>query len=502
VSDNRIQKIVIVGGGTAGWMAACTLANRFSNKNLNITLVESPSINTVGVGEATVPYIKEFLQDLKIDEVDFIKQTNATYKLAIEFDGWHSEGQSFMHPFAGYGARIARIPFHHYWIKLKATHKAGALDNYCLASQMAYAKKFALPKPHQDIELSTFNYAFHFDARLFALYLEKVAVGLGVNVLRSTVTSVNQNPHNGFIESLKLDTGETLDADLFIDCSGFSGLLIEKTLHTGYLDWSHWLPCNRAIAMPCATTQLPPSSTRALACEAGWQWRIPLQNRVGNGYVYSSQHLEDEHAAQHLLTNLEGKPLADPLFIQFTTGMRAKTWNKNVLSLGLASGFLEPLESTSIYLIQSTIEAFINHFPNKDFDPYLTDNFNSILKTRQERLRDFIILHYYGNQRSGEAFWDDVRTMPIPLSLQEKIDSFIHTAQVPQDDLDFFRTSSWLALFSGLGIQSKRYHPAVDNFSEQALEKELQTLSNSILKTVETLPTHLKFIQNNCAIKP
>ncbi len=496
--DTRIQSIVIVGGGTAGWMTAAALAKRFANNPINITLVESPEIGTIGVGEATVPFIKEFLKQLKIDEVEFIQATNATYKLAISFDGWKQEGHSFLHPFAGYGSRIDNIPFHHFWIKLKQQNKAQDLDAYCLSSQIARAYKFALPKPNQDIELSSFNYAFHFDATLFAKFLSGYAQKLGVKRIEARVQSVNQNKTNGFVNSLGLSNDQVVEGELFIDCSGFKGLLIEEALKTGYESWTQWLPCDRAIAIPCESNGNPAPYTRSLACEAGWQWRIQLQHRTGNGYVYSSQHISDEEAIECLTKNLEGKALAAPKLMQFNTGMRKQSWNKNVFAIGLASGFLEPLESTSIYMIQESINLLIDNFPNKNWHPQLISESNKILRIRQEKLRNFIILHYYLNERHGETFWDACRNMSIPDTLAEKIELFKNTAQVNVSHLDFFRTNSWLAMFAGFNRIPDYYHPFVDNFDEALVEKEFNTIATGILGAIKGLPTHNEFIQKNC----
>jgi tryptophan halogenase len=496
--DTRIQSIVIVGGGTAGWMTAAALAKRFANNPINITLIESAEIGTIGVGEATVPFIKEFLKTLKIDEVEFIQATNATYKLAISFDGWKQEGHSFLHPFAGYGSRIDNIPFHHFWIKLKQQNKAQELDAYCLSSQIARANKFALPKPNQDIELSSFNYAFHFDATLFAKYLSNYAQTLGVKRIEARVQSVNQDSTNGFIKSLGLSNDQTIEGELFIDCSGFKGLLIEETLKTGYECWNQWLPCDRAVAMPCESNGEPAPYTRSLACEAGWQWRIPLQHRTGNGYVYSSNHISDDQAIESLTKNLEGNPLAPPKLMRFVTGMRAKSWNKNVYAIGLSSGFLEPLESTSIYMIQESINLLIDNFPNRNWQPQLITETNKVLRIRQEKLRDFIILHYYLNERHGESFWDACRTMAIPDTLAEQIELFKNTAQVSVTHLDFFRTNSWLAMFAGFNRIPDYYHPFVDNFDEALVEKELTTVAAGIASAITGLPSHKEFIQRNC----
>lgn len=506
MSDSHTLSIVILGGGTAGWMAAAALAKRFSRSTTRITLIESAAIGTIGVGEATVPYIKEFLQDLAIDEVDFMRATNATYKLGIDFDGWHKPGENFIHPFGGYGARIARIPFHHYWLKLRAQQQAQPLDAYSLAVQMVRANKFALPKANNDIELSQFNYAFHFDAGLFAQYLAKLAQGLGVTRIEAKVTQVEQDADSGFITALTLDNHVRIAGDFFIDCSGFQGLLIEQTLKTGYENWSHWLRCDRALALPCSRTRAPASATRALAMEAGWQWRIPLQHRVGNGYVYCSDYISDTDAEQKLRMNLEGDALAEAKLIRFTTGMRKQAWNKNVFSLGLSSGFMEPLESTSIYLIQSGINLLLNHFPNRRADSAgdhsssyqtLAKIVNKNLRIRQEKLRDFLILHYFANQRQGQRFWDECRQMDIPDSLRERIEYFTATGQPLVDELDFFGTHSWLAMFSGFNHIARHYHPVVDDFDTSLVEQELAAIARSIHTTVAGLPSHAEFLQKN-----
>lgn len=497
MSDTRLGSVVILGGGTAGWMAACALSNRFKNSRTSFTLIESADIGTVGVGEATVPYLKEFLKDLKIDEADFMRKTQATYKLGIDFDGWYKPEEQFLHPFAGYGSRIARIPFHHFWAKMRKTHQAQALDTYCLASQMARHHKFALPRPNTDIELSSFNYAFHFDAGLFAQYLRGIAEAMGVVRIEANVQQVHQCPESGFIRSLELGDGEQIHGDFFIDCSGFKGVLIEETLHTGYEDWRHWLPCDRAIAVPCERVNPSAPYTRSLARTAGWQWKIPLQHRTGNGYVYASSYLSDDEAAAQLCHQLEGRALAEPKVIPFVTGTRKKIWHKNVFSLGLASGFLEPLESTSIYMVQSSIDILINHFPNREFRPALCERVNQLLRGRLERLRDFLILHYSANQREGEKFWQDCRDMSLPHSLRERLEIFRATGHVHLDELDFFRTNSWLAMFGGFNINADYYHPTVDDYPQDLLAKELDTIAAGIQQAVAVLPTHDAFLRKN-----
>jgi tryptophan halogenase len=385
---------------------------------------------------------------------------------------------------------------------MRANGKAQPIDHYSLATQMSRQHKFALPKNNSEaMDISRFAYAFHFDAVLFAQYLAKIAINMGVTHHEGVVTHVTQNPDSGFVESIQMADGASISGDFFIDCSGFKGLLIEQVLHTGYTDWSEWLPCNKAVVMPCESDGTYPTYTRSLAVEAGWQWRIPLQHRTGNGYVYSTGFISDDEAATKLLQNLEGKPLADPKYIPFLTGTRNKAWNKNVLALGLASGFLEPLESTSIYLVQASLRIFYSHFPqNGDYEK-LAERANRMIMLNQERLRDFIILHYYLNQRKGEPFWDFCRDMKVPDTLTARIEEYRVSADINLDDLDFFKFNSWLAIFSGFDQLPNYYHPRVDTFDEALVEKELQNMSSGISSLLMNLPSHKEFIDRNCAAK-
>ena len=498
--DNRVQSVVIVGGGTAGWMAAAALIERFGpNRRTRISLVESPEISTVGVGEATVPHFREFLKRLKINETDFIRRTSATFKLAIGFDGWAGEGTTFFHPFSEHGVPLLGTAFQHYWVKLRQLGLAEPIDHYSLSSELARAGKFALSRPEATGSLF-FNYAFHFDAILVARYLKTWAVAHGVTRIEGTVRDVRIDGETGYVRSLALDGDRSVQGELFVDCSGFQGLLIEKALKTGYEDWTRWLPCNRAIALPCESRRPPPSFTDSSAAEAGWRWRIPLQHRVGNGYVFSSEFLNEDVAVEQLRQKIEGPATAEPRALPFTTGIRRKIWNRNVFCLGLASGFLEPLESTSIYLVQKGIAALLSSFPQVVLNVELQDDVNRRNREHWDHIRDFIILHYKLNRRHGLPFWDYCRHMPIPDSLAQTIDLFSATGRVEIAETDFFRASSWLALFAGFGIVPRYYHPSVDDVPEADLRNELESMARGIANAVAGAPTHQQFIQANCAV--
>ncbi len=500
MTDNRLQSIVIVGGGTAGWMAAAALIERLGpQRRTRITLVESPEIGTIGVGEATVPQFREFLKRLKIGETDFIKRTSATFKLAVGFDGWAGDETLFFHPFAEHGVPLLGTGFQHYWVKLRQLGLAESIDRYALSSELARAGKFALSKPAEGGASLFFNYAFHFDASLVARYLKSWSITHGVAHIEGTVRDVRLHGETGDVQLLQLDGDRSVPGDLFIDCSGFRGLLIEEALKTGYEDWTRWLPCDRAVAMPCQSRLPPASFTRSSAAEAGWRWRIPLQHRVGNGYVFCSHHVSDDAAANHLRESVEGAAIADARILRFTTGIRRKIWNRNVFCLGLASGFLEPLESTSIYLIQKGIASLLASFPQAVPNIELQEDVNRRNREHWDHIRDFIILHYKLNRREGQPFWDYCRNMQIPDTLAEAIDLFRATGRVNIGDTDFFRASSWLAMFAGFGVIPRYYHPAVDDVSEADVQKELESMAAGIASAVAGAPAHQEFIDANCA---
>ena len=495
-TQNRIRNLTVVGGGSAGWMAAAALAT-YLGKGASVRLVESEEIGIVGVGEASVPHIKMFNgQWLGIDEAEFVKRTQGTIKLGIEFNNWSRIGDSYIHGFGAIGRSLGPLPFHQFWLKLHQQGRAGPIGEYSPQTVMAPQGKFAPGDRNAapGSPLADLAYAYHFDATLYARYLRELAEQRGVRRIEGRIVGVQQRAADGFIESVTLENGERIGGDLFIDCSGFRGLLIEQTLETGYEDWSHWLPCDRAMAVPSEGVDPITPYTRSTALAAGWQWRIPLQHRVGNGYVYSSRHLSDDEAAATLLAKLDGKALAEPRKLAFTTGMRKKFWNKNVVALGLASGFLEPLESTSIYLAQSGITRLLALFPQRDFNPLLIERFNRESAFEYERIRDFLILHYNATERDDTPFWDYCRTMPIPDSLRETVELFRADGRYFRNGEDFFALPSWVQVMLGQRIIPRGYHPIVDEMPEDRLVEVVEGLRANLGQAVATMPTHQEWI--------
>ena len=492
MNDNRIRSVLIVGGGSAGWMTAAMLAQTLRH-NCAITLVESEEIGIVGVGEATIPPIRTFNDALGIDEAEFLRETRGTFKLGIEFVDWAQRGNRYFHPFGPHGRPFDTVSLHHYWLRARAMGDTAPFDEHAMAWHIARAGRMAKPVPDPRHVLSTFDYAYHFDASLYAAFLRRYAEARGVTRIEGIVGDVALNGETGFVESVTMRDGRRLSADLFIDCSGMRALLIEGALKTGFEDWSHWLPCDRAMAMPCENTGEPTPYTRSTACEAGWQWRIPLQHRIGNGYVYASQWLNDERAAELLASRLDGKPLADPRLVRFQAGRRKAHWAKNVIAVGLSSGFLEPLESTSIHLIQANISKLIGLFPDRSFDQATTDEFNRIACGETERIRDFIILHYKLTQRDDAEIWRYCRDMAVPDSLALKLEHFRRHGRVIARDLDLFAPASWLAVHIGQRNFPEDVDPVLDYRGVDA-RNWLGKLRHAMAAEAARLPAHGEFV--------
>ncbi len=498
MSDPPIQDIVIVGGGTAGWMAAAAFSKLLSPA-CSVRLIESEEIGTIGVGEATVPHLKLFNQVLEIDEAQFVRETFGTFKLGIQFVDWARIGDCYVHGFGQIGHEYGLLPFHQYWLKANAQGWAAEIGEYSLNTAAAARGKFMVSA--QDVPrtspLADIAYAYHFDAGLYAKFLRRYAEARGAKRTEGKVVQVVQRD-GGFIDEIVLESGERIAGDLFVDCSGFRGLLIEQTLHAGYEDWSRWLPCDRAVAVPCENVGPPTPYVRATAREAGWTWRIPLQHRTGNGYVYSSRYISDDEAAANLLRWLDGAPRAEPRVLRFTGGRRKKAWVKNVVALGLASGFLEPLESTSIYLIQSGIARLVNLFPDRGFSQTLIDRYNAQTDFEIERIRDFLILHYCATERDDTPFWNYCRTMEIPEPLAQTIRLFRDSGRFFRNAEELFALTSWVEVMIGQRIMPQSWHPVVDLLPEAKLRELVDGVRTVIGHCVDAMPMHLQFIDRCC----
>ncbi len=489
--DDAIRKVVIVGGGTAGWMAAAAMARilRARPGGPEIVLVESDEIGTVGVGESTIPQIVLFNAMLGIDEGEFVRATNATYKMGIEFVDWARIGNRFVHPFGFYGLDMQGIEFHHFWLKGHTLGETAPLGDYSLATTGGLAGRFAHPRPDlPNSPLSKIGYAFQFDAGLYAALLRRMAEAGGVERVEGRIVDVAKNGETGLVDAVVLASGARVEGDLFIDCSGFRGLLIEGAMDAAFEDWTSWLPCDRAYAVACETggDRLP--MTRATARPAGWQWRIPLQHRIGNGYVYSSAHVSDDQAVATLLAHLDGAPLAEPKQLRFRAGHRKQAWKGNVVALGLAAGFLEPLESTSIHLVQSGIARLLALFPTRRFDQIEIDRFNAETEQEYVDIRDFLILHYHATERDDTPFWDYCRTLTPPEGLTYKLDMFRANGRIFREHNELFTETSWLAVIVGKGIEAGGYHPAADLLSDAETIERLRNIRGVVRETANAMP--------------
>lgn len=488
---NKIKKVVIAGGGTAGWMAAASLS-KLIGKNLDITLIESDEIPTVGVGEATIPSMLILHQLLQVKEQDFVAAVHGTFKLGIGFENWRDHNEDYIHSFGYTGKDCWAAGFQHFWLKGRREGISKEFGEYCPELVAAKNNRFAV------LSNQTFNYAYHIDAGLYAGFLRKIAETHGAKRVEGKIIEVGVQEETGYIENVKLESGKLIEGDLFIDCTGFRGLLIEQTLHTGYDDWSHWLPCDSAVAVQTRSVGPPIPYTRAIARESGWQWRIPLQSRVGNGLVFCSRYLSDDEATRTILDNVEGETITDPRIIRFRTGKRRKHWNKNCVAMGLSSGFIEPLESTSIHLIQRSIIRLMQLFPYNGIRDPEVNEFNQQMDAEIYNIRDFIVLHYHVTNREDTRFWRHCRNMNIPESLQHRIDLFKQTGRVFKVDSELFGENSWIQVMLGQGLLPEQYHPIVDEMSDAELRQFLHGAETAVSKLVARLPEHQAFIDNYC----
>ena len=495
-----INHIVIVGGGTAGWMAAAVLSRLKKGRQLEITLVESEAIGTVGVGEATIPPFVEFNQMLEIDERELLAESQGSFKLGIQFENWGQVGDSYLHPFGAYGYDMGGIAFHQVWRRLREAGEKRPIQAFNVETMAAYFGKFARTQDYARDDLPPVNYAYHLDAGRYAAFLRNYAEKLGVVRREGRIRDVALDAESGFVSYVELESGETITGDLFIDCSGFRGLLIEQALETGYEDWTHWLPCNRAVALPCNRDDgsAPPPFTKATAHAAGWQWQVPLQHRNGNGHVYCDAYMSADEAHGILVNNIAGKPTADPNHLRFVTGRRKKFWNKNVVALGLSAGFMEPLESTSIHLINTGLNKLIAVLALEGINKTQEDTFNRLTAKEYARIRDFLILHYNATERTDSEFWNYCRTMSVPDTLTEKIELFKMNGQIFREEDELFTETSWAAVMMGQRIAMGGHNPVADTLDLPSTTSELDEMEKSIRFLVQQMPGHGEYLQRYC----
>ena len=493
-----LKKLVIVGGGSAGWMTAAALSSLLDPKLVTITLIESDQIGTIGVGEATIPDIINFNRILGIDEPTFMKATNATFKLGIEFVDWGRKGERYIHPFGQHGVDMRGIDFHNFWLHSRAAGNDRPIENYSLCSVLAKRNKFALPDPNPRSVLSHVRYAYHFDATLYARFLRQYAEARGVQRVEGKIEQVQQAGETGFISGLLLDNGTMVEGDFFFDCTGFRALLAAETLGVPFVDWSHWLPCNSALAVPCAHSGPLTPYTRSTAKASGWQWRIPTQQRTGNGHIYCREFISDDEAASVLLAGLDGEALAEPRQIRFTAGHRREFWIGNCVAIGLSAGFLEPLESTSIYLIQEGISRFISLFPMAETPQIVRDEYNRHMRTEFEQVRDFIILHFSATQRDDSPFWQYCRNMSIPDSLKYKIQLFREAGRIFRYEEELFTRPSWVAVMLGQGIVPRNPDPIVSTLPTKEVTDSIESMRVAMEQAADQAPTHEQFIAHYC----
>lgn len=489
--NTDIRRVVIAGGGTAGWIAAAALAHQL-NGLIDIVLVESDEIGTVGVGESTIPPIRAFHRLIQVDEQHFMGSSAATFKLGISFEGWRDGADRYIHAFGVLGKSPWACHFHHFWLDSLRRGMRSKIGDYCLEFKAAIDNKFATSPQ------SRINYAYHLDAAVYARFLRKFSERFGVRRIEGKIKEIEQQGESGVVRALVLESGERVEGDLFVDCTGFRGLLIEQTLRTGYEDWSHWLLCDRAVALQTELVGPAVPYTRAIAHEAGWRWRIPLQHRMGNGLVYCSRYMSDETAVDALLKAVDGKAIREPRIIRFTPGRRRQVWNKNVVALGLASGFIEPLESTSIHLIITGVTRLIRLFPFGGVAESLVEQYNAEARAEIERIRDFVILHYHATERDDSAFWRECRDMKVPEPLAHRIEAFRERAHVWHEANELFSEDSWIQVLLGQGIQPRHYHHLPKAMSDHDLRRLLTGLKDGVAREVEQMPRHHDFVNHYC----
>ena len=493
--NHEIARVVIVGGGTAGWMAAAALSRFLDNGRRRIELVESDAIGTVGVGEATIPPILNFNAMLDLNENEFLRATQGTIKLGVEFVNWGRQGDRYLHPFGFFGQDLHGIAFYQLWLREQARANPGYISDYCMSAVAAAQGKFGRPSQNTRPPVSEMLYAFHFDATLYARYLRGRAEKQGVRRHEGRIVQVHRDGESGDVTAVELESGERIAGDLFVDCSGFRALLIGETLGVGYADWSHWLPVNRAIPVPTVNTAPTDPFTRCTAHGAGWQWRIPLQHRTGNGHVYCSEFIGDDEAEQVLMGNLEGEPFADRRVIRFTTGRRQQSWSHNVVCLGLSSGFLEPLESTSIHFIQNGIQRLLALFPDRKISPIERDEYNRGMQELYEDVRDFIVLHYKATQRDDTPFWRYVRDMEVPEPLRRKMDLWRLHGRVFREGAELFGLTSWVAVMLGQNLWPEHYAPIADSLDESKVAEAMRRMREDYRRTASAMPTQEQFLR-------
>ena len=487
-------RVVIAGGGTAGWMAAAALANTLGSV-IDLTLVESDAIGTIGVGESTIPPLLLFNRLLGIGEPEFMRATQATFKLGIKFENWKQLGDSYFHSFGAAGKDHWSAGFQHFWLSGLGRGHSHSYDDYSLELKAALEGKFAhLPDERM-------NYSYQLDSSLYAAFLRKKAEGDGAKRIEGRIAEVELDGASGNIAALKLDGDRRIEGDLFLDCTGFRALLIEGALHAGFDDWTHYLPCDSAIAVQTASVRPAIPYTRAIAHDAGWQWRIPLQHRQGNGIVFCSRYLDREAALERLLGSVEGQVLTQPNHIAYRTGVRRQQWHKNCVAVGLAGGFMEPLESTSIHLIQRAILRLIRMLPAGEVSPRDVAEFNDQTFTEMEQIRDFLVLHYKVTERTDSAFWRQCGAMAIPDSLAQKIELFRETGRVFRKNDELFAENSWIQVMLGQGIMPQSYHPVADKLRQDELDRFLTALRSSVSETVAGMPQQMDYIAGYCAAR-